>query len=184
VSPGRERCLNGRRAQPRQIGKEALEFGKNPPIVSRVGNQEQEVLRRVVAPLEIDPSSKRLDVAQSHLKLNRAALVPAFQHGIPCALFRPISPRWKRRFDPIRERLSHEFEKPEQPSGLAGVAYRNGAGVQPEARREPQDRGNPVQLVDRRRRNPSAFDLPIPLPGYATCRCHVLLALAQDQTAA
>ncbi len=76
--------------EPGQASEEARELGQDPPIRSRVGDQQQEFLGRVVAALEIDAADHGLDVAEPHLEFDRRPASGSVQDGIPGTLLEMV----------------------------------------------------------------------------------------------
>lgn len=180
MPPRRKRGTNDGRPQPPEAGKQPLELRQDPPVVSRVGNQEQEVVRWVIPSLEIDASPEGLDVAESHLQLDRSPFIEPEKNRVPGAALKPIHSDREWYLDPIRQWISSSLEESEQAACLSSVANRYGIGVQAEARREPEDGGDPVQLEDGRGCRLAAFDQPVPAPRHARAGSDVLLTLSEN----
>src|SRR6185295_16013629 len=101
VLAGKERAPDVARSESRQIREQRCEFGNDASVMPRVRNQEQEALRGIVSPLEVDAPKQRLHVTQPHLELDRRPGTPTEKDGIPCALLRAVAHGWEWNFNAV-----------------------------------------------------------------------------------
>ena len=67
---GREGASDRAWPPPWQVLEHARELGEDPPVRPSVSDEQDEGLGRVIAPLEIDPTTGCLNIAETHLELD------------------------------------------------------------------------------------------------------------------
>jgi len=104
MAPRLERAEDGGWPEPGKVGEQTRVCGEHAAVVARVGDEQEEVVRRVIAELQPDPSLDSLRVAQPHLELDRRAFAPTANLGVPGPLFGSMGSRRQRDLGPKSKR--------------------------------------------------------------------------------
>ena len=86
---GKKLCSDLAASEHWKIREQGLEFSQDPAICPRPEDQQEEPVGRVVPALEINASSHRLHVPQTHLELDGSSAPAAVQHRVPGPLVGP-----------------------------------------------------------------------------------------------
>ena len=166
-------------AEPGQVTEPPIHPTQHLPVRPSVRDQEEEVLGRVVSPLEPEPAFKCLQVMEAHLEFDRGASARPDDHCVPGTTIATVGQRRKRYLRSCSERQGGMAEEFADSPRVAGIPEAMPAWIQPERRVEAEDGRNFGDLHDLERLRLAPLDARVAGAVDSSGTSHVRLADAE-----
>jgi hypothetical protein len=159
-----ERGDDPRGPQPMQIGEQVGPLAQDGAVGPRVGDEQQEVVARIVSALERDSPLLGLRVVQPHLQLDRRSLSASAHVGVPGSPFQATLDCWQRNFSPVHERRRSVAQELAEALGVGAVSKRRATREDLERWVQAQDRRDPIDFQHGQRGDRAGLDARVARP--------------------
>jgi len=163
-------------SEPWQVQEELWVIGKDAPVRPRVGNDQDESIRRILASLQTKAALQSLSIPDSHFDLDGRTHRVAFDDSVPSPEFQPA---WRGRewhLRAIPEWMTEVFDERLDAAELSCVAQRITTGIEPNDCVESEDCRDLSDLHNRCPRPLGRFDATERRAGQMRSCCDLILA--------
>ena len=141
---------NSTRPEAGEVGPEVGVLRMDAPVCPRIGEDEQEAVRRVVAQFHRVTPDGCLNVSKPHLELDRTAFAVSKDQRVPSTqLGRLIRPLRKGDVESVLERRANVGQDPPQALGVRGITERRPSWICPHNQFQTENTGDARGIHDR-----------------------------------